>query len=139
MLDCMAPEGAIGVVVPSSFHANEGTMRLRQRFLRETSVECCFTFENRKKLFDIHGRQKFSLIVARRPGATAAFRCAFYLKSIAQLNDPDRIMVYDREFIAATGGECETLLELRGQADWRWQSTCSSAVRTCRHGCPRAQ
>ena len=81
--------------------------------------ECCFTFENRKKMFDIHGRQKFSLIVARRPGATTAFRCAFYLDSIAQLNDPDRIMVYDRDFIAATGGACETFLELRGQADLR--------------------
>ena len=78
-------------------------------------MECCFTFENRKKLFDIHGRQKFTLIVARRTGSTTALRCAFYLDSIAQLNDPDRIMVYDSDFIAATGGECETLLELRGQ------------------------
>ena len=119
MLDCVAWGGAIGMVVPSSFHANEGTMRLRRRFLDETSVESCFTFENRKKLFDIHGRQKFTLIVARRPGPTSAFRCAFYLNSIAQLNEPDRIMVYDRDFVTATGGECEVLLELRGQADLR--------------------
>ena len=28
-------------------------------------------------------------------------------------------MMYDREFIAATGGECETLLELHGQVDLR--------------------
>jgi hypothetical protein len=83
------------------------------------SVECCFGFENRKKLFDVHGRQKFSLIVARRSGPTAEFRCAFYLDAIAQLNDPNRIMMYDRDFIAATGGECETFLELRGQADMR--------------------
>jgi hypothetical protein len=117
MLDCTAKEGAIGVVVPSAFHANEGTMYLRQRFFRETSMECCFTFENRKKLFDVHGRQKFTLIVARRTGPTKAFRCAFYLDSIGQLNDPYRVMVYGRDFIAATGGKCETLLELRGQAD----------------------
>jgi hypothetical protein len=119
MLDCKAQEGAIGMVVPSSFHANEGTMQLRRRFLAETSVECCFTFENRKKLFDIHGRQKFNLIVSRGTGPTTAFRCAFYLDSIARLNDPDRIMRYDRDFLAATGGECETFLELRGQADLR--------------------
>jgi hypothetical protein len=119
MLDCMAPEGAIGMVVPSSFHANEGTMQLRRRVLDDTAVQCCFTFENRKKMFDIHGRQKFSLIIARKPGATTEFRCAFYLHSIAQLDDPDRIMVYDREFLAAAGGACETFLELRGQADLR--------------------
>ncbi|MGA3000164.1 MAG: N-6 DNA methylase [Acetobacteraceae bacterium] len=119
MLDCLARGGAIGIVVPSSLHANEGTMQLRRRFLDDTAMECCFTFENRKKLFDIHGRQKFSLIIARKPGATTAFRCAFYLHSIAQLDDPDRIMVYDREFLAATGGACETFLELRGQTDLR--------------------
>jgi hypothetical protein len=119
MLDCLAPDGAIGMVVPSSLHANEGTMQLRRRILHDTAVECCFTFENRKKLFDIHGRQKFSLIIARKPGATTAFRCAFYLHSIAQLDNSDRIMVYDREFLAATGGACETFLELRGQADLR--------------------
>jgi hypothetical protein len=119
MLDCVAPGGSIGLLVPSSFHANEGTTHLRHRFLRETSVESCFTFENRKKLFDIHGRQKFTLIVARKTQATTRFRCAFYLNSIAQLTDPDRMMEYDREFIAATGGECETFLELHGQADLR--------------------
>jgi hypothetical protein len=119
MLDCLAPGGAIGLVVPSSFHANEGTMRLRRRLLDDTAMECCFTFENRKKMFDIHGRQKFSLIIARRPGPTTGFRCAFYLHSIAQLDDPDRIMLYDREFLEATGGACQTFLELRGHADLR--------------------
>jgi hypothetical protein len=119
MLDCLALGGAIGLVVPSSFHANEGTSQLRRRILDGTAMECCFSFENRKKMFDIHGRQKFSLIIARRPGATTEFRCGFYLHSIAQLDDPDRIMVYDREFIQKTGGECETFLELRGQADLR--------------------
>jgi hypothetical protein len=119
MLDCVAEGGAIGMVVPSSFHANEGTMRLRRRFLGETSLECCFTFENRKRLFDIHGRQKFTLLVARKTGATTAFECAFYMDSIAQLSDRDRVMVYDRDFVRATGGECETLLELRGQDDFR--------------------
>jgi hypothetical protein len=119
MLDCVAPGGAIGIIVPSSIHANEGTTQLRRRILGETSLECCFTFENRKKLFDIHGRQKFTMIVARRTRSTTSFRCAFYLDSIAQLNDPERVMLYDRDFITATGGECETLLELRGQADLR--------------------
>jgi hypothetical protein len=119
MLDCVKEGGALGVVVPSAFHANEGTMHLRGRFLREASLESCFTFENRKKLFDIHGRLKFTLLVARRGGPTSTFRCAFYLDSIGQLNDPDRIMVYDRDFIVATGGEFETFLELSGSADLR--------------------
>lgn len=119
MLDCVADGGALGIVVPSSLHANEGTTHLRRRFFRDSSIESCFMFENRKKLFDIHGRQKFTLLVTRRDGETTAFRCAFYLESTSQLRDPDRIMVYDRSFIAATGGESGTLLELRGQSDLR--------------------
>ena len=119
MLDCVAPGGAIGIVVPSAFHANEGTTGLRRRILRETVIESCFTFENRRKLFDIHGRLKFTLLVARRGGETERFRCGFYLDSIGQVNDPDRVMTYDRAFIAATGGGHETFLELRGTVDAR--------------------
>ena len=119
MLDCVGPGGAIGAVLPSSFHANEGTAALRQRLLDETSLESCFSFENRKKLFDVHGRLKFTLLVARRTGVTGAFRCGFYLDSIHRLRDPGRVMVYDRAFLAATGGESETFLELAGTDDLR--------------------
>lgn len=119
MLDCVRPGGAIGVVVPSSLHANEGTASSRRRLLDEMTLESCFSFENRRKLFDIHGRQKFALVVARRTGPTESFRCGFYLETAAHLNDPARIMVYDRAFLAATGGGSETFLELSGQADLR--------------------
>ena len=119
MADCLAPGGAVGLVVPSSFHANAGTAHLRRRFLSQMTLESCFSFENRRKLFDIHGRQKFALIVARRGGATRSFRCGFYLDSVARLNDPERIMTYDRAFLAATGGESECFLELSGQPDLR--------------------
>ena len=119
MLDCMAPDGAIGIVLPSSIHANEGTAYLRRRLLSETRLETCYTFENRKKLFDIHGRLKFTLLTARRTGATASFRCGFYLDSVEQIGDPARAIVYDRAFVAATGGAHGTFLELRGPEDLR--------------------
>ena len=117
MLDCVGKGGALGVVVPSSLHANEGTAHLRKKLMSRLRLESCFCFENRKKLFDIHGRQKFSLIVARDPGPTDSFRCAFYLDGVAALNEPGRVMSYHRGFLAATGGEPETFLELRGTAD----------------------
>jgi len=119
MADCLAPDGAAGLVVPSSFHANAGTAHLRRRFLDEMTLESCFSFENRRKLFDIHGRQKFALVVARRGGPTRSFRCGFYLDSIGQVNDPERLMTYDRDFLAATGGGSDGFLELSGQADLR--------------------
>ena len=51
--DC---EGAIGMVVPSAFHANEGATGIRKLYLRQTRIEQCLSFENRNSLFDIHAR-----------------------------------------------------------------------------------
>ena len=63
------PQGAIGMLVPSAFHANEGATGIRRLYLRETQLEWCLSFENRRKLFDIHASFKFALVVARRTGA----------------------------------------------------------------------
>ncbi len=109
--------GAIGMLVPSAFHANEGTTALRLLYLERTRLETCLCFENRRKLFDIDSRFKFALIVARAPGPTRTLRCAFYLDAFAQVADPARILNYDREFIRAAGGEYLALPELRSQAD----------------------
>lgn len=108
---------AIGVLLPSAFHANEGTTDLRRRYFEETKIACCYSFENRRKLFDIDSRFKFALIVARKPGPTRSLRCAFYLESVADLDEPNRVMDYDADFLAASGGANLTPLELRGATD----------------------
>ena len=117
ILQLAGPRGAIGMVVPSSFHANEGATGIRRLYLDETDLRTCLSFENRRKLFDIHVRQKFALLVARRPGPTVALRCGFYLDDCTQADDPARIMRYDRAFIEKSGGAHLTFLELRSPAD----------------------
>lgn len=117
MLDMLGQDGGVGMIVPSAFHANEGTLGLRRRVLNEMRLEGCFSFENRRKLFDIHGRLKFTLLLARRAAPGDAFRCGFYLDSPGQLRDQNRIMTYDRAFLRATGGAAETFLELSGARD----------------------
>jgi hypothetical protein len=110
-------QGAIGMVVPSAFHANEGATGIRQFYLQGTRLDWCLSFENRRKLFEIHASFKFALIVAWRPGPTKIVRCAFYLADFAQMEEPARLMQYDRAFITASGGAYATLLELRDAAD----------------------
>jgi hypothetical protein len=116
-LQLAGPRGGIGMVVPSSFHANEGATGIRRLYLRETNLRACLSFENRRKLFDINLRQKFALVIARRPGPTLALRCGFYLDDVAQIDDPAKIMRYDRAFIEKSGGAHLTFLELRSAAD----------------------
>ena len=117
MVRLAGPRGAIGLLVPSAFHANEGATGVRQLYLRVTSLEKCLSFENREKLFDIDGRFKFALVVARRPGPTQTTQCGFYLGNLGQSDEPDRLFDYDREFIDASGGKHSTLLELRHRDD----------------------
>jgi hypothetical protein len=110
-------DGAVGMIVPSAFHANEGATGIRKLYLDHTRIEKCLSFENRKSLFDIHERYKFALIVARRPGPTCSLRCGFYLTGFQELEEDHRWLDYDRDFIAASGGAYATLLELRDPAD----------------------
>jgi hypothetical protein len=117
MLRLLGPEGAIGTLVPSAFHANEGATGVRRLYLEQTRLERCLSFENRRKLFDIHASFKFALLVARRPGPTQSVRCGFYLTEFDQIAEPDRLMDYDIGFIRASGGPYETLLELRDCTD----------------------
>jgi hypothetical protein len=113
MLELLDSDGAVGMVVPSAFHANEGATGIRRLYLQRTRIEQCLSFENRRNLFDIHARFKFALVIARQPGPTRTVRCRFYLTEFGQLDEPARAMDYDLEFIAMSGGAYATLLELQ--------------------------
>lgn len=116
-LQLAGPQGVIGMVVPSSFHANEGATGIRRLYLDQTDLQACFSFENTNRLFDINLRQKFALVLARRPGPTRTVRCGFYLDDLGQIGDPGRVLSYDRAFIDASGGAYLNFLELRSGTD----------------------
>ena len=112
-------DGAVGLVVPSAFHANEGATGIRRLYLDEMSLRCCYSFENRRKLFDIHASFKFALIVAVKSGPTESLPCAFYLHDDAWLfgERTGHELKYSHELISKTGGDYLTFIELRSQAD----------------------
>ena len=113
----VAEDGSIGMLLPSAFHANEGTTGVRRLYLQEAALSWCLSFENRRRIFDIDSRFKFDLIVAHRPGPTRSLRCGFYLERIEDAGDPDKIMMYGMDFLQRAGGVGLTPLELRGAAD----------------------
>ena len=133
--DLAGPAGTIGMVLPSAFHANEGATAIRRRYLNETRLDLCLSFENRKKLFDIDSRFRFNLIVARRPGPTRALNCAFYLDGFDRIDDPTCRMIYDADFISRSGGGYDTLLELRTETDLAVARTMFCAASDLRQWC----
>jgi hypothetical protein len=112
----LCSSGITGVVVPSAFHANEGATGIRRLYLENMDLQCCYSFENRRKLFEIDSRFKFALVVASGTGPTPSFLCAFYLHDDEWLfgDTKGRLpLLYSLEFVRRTGGEYLSLMELR--------------------------
>lgn len=107
--------GITGVVVPSAFHANEGATGVRQLYLEKMGLRCCFSFENRRKLFEIHSSFKFALVVAAPGKITDEFACAFYLHDDEWLfgaKDGREILHFTLPFVQRIGGEYLNLPEV---------------------------
>jgi hypothetical protein len=108
--------GAVGWVLPSSFHSNDGATGIRRLYLESMQLKCCYSFENSRGLFDIHRSFKFALLVGFRGGQTDQFSCAYYLHDDAWLfadNKGDCLLSYTPEFISSTTGQRRNFLELR--------------------------
>lgn len=106
--------GYLGLVLPSAFHANESATGLRRLYLEQMALQCCYSFENRRRLFEIHGSYKFAVVVATKGQATGTFRCAFYLHDDEWLfAGHDGALTYSREFVRATTGRSLNFLELK--------------------------
>ena len=78
-VNLVARFGQVGLVLPSAFHANEGATGIRDLMLNKLSLRHCYSFENRRKLFEIHASFKFATVVAQSGKPTECFDCAFYL------------------------------------------------------------
>jgi hypothetical protein len=111
-------EGMIGCVVPSAFHANEGATGLRRLYFNENCISQCYSFENKKQLFEIHRSFKFVTLVVKTGFPTKQFKCCFYLHDDDWLFDEKNDKYnFTMDFVAKTGGEHLSLLELRSKQD----------------------
>ena len=120
-------DGWTGVVVPSAFHANEGATGIRQLYLGKMALRHCYSFENRRKLFEIHSSFKFATVVAQAGRPTDSVSCAFYLHDDEWLFTDHKgrePLQYDLGFIRRTGGDYMSLLELRSTKDLEVAEAC---------------
>jgi N-6 DNA Methylase len=134
--------GYVGVVVPSAFHANEGATGLRQLYLTKMALIHCYSFENRRQLFEIHRSFKFANVVARRdPAGTKEFQSAFYLHDDKWLFSEDRgersPLRYQLEFVRRTGGAHLSFLELRSKMDLEVAELCFATCKPFGEMCER--
>ena len=121
MLVLAGSERVVGWLVPSSFHSNEGATGVRRLYLNKSSMSFCYSFENRKALFDIHRSFKFDLVMASKTSAgTSRFRAGFYLADpewlFAETKDPEEL-TFTKDMVTTTGGSHLTFVDARTQMD----------------------
>ena len=95
------PQGMVGLLVPSGIASDKTAAKFFRGVATEGRLKALYDFENKKIFFpDVHSSFKFCVFVAKAPGAgpsttldnqpTPPARCAFFLHSTAELEDPNR-------------------------------------------------
>lgn len=81
-------DGQLGFLVPSNVYTDKGSADLRRQFLEHCRWRMLYSFENRNKLFDIHGSFKFAALIITKGGQTDALQTAFMRRSLDDWQAP---------------------------------------------------
>lgn len=92
MVEILAPNGVLSMVMPSAITNSRGATGLRKYFLAK-NILSLFVFENADKIFDIDSRTRFALLTVQNTKAPKAFPSAFYLRKLSKLSAPKDIMI----------------------------------------------
>ena len=85
------PDGMVGLLTPSGIASDKTAARFFKGVATEGRLKALYDFENKKVFFpDVHASFKFCIFVASPSAIGEAADCAFYLHSVAELDDPDR-------------------------------------------------
>lgn len=66
----LSNNGRLGMIVPGGIYSDNGTTDIRCKFIESSEWEWLFSFENRKKIFDIHTAFKFCIIILTKQNKT---------------------------------------------------------------------
>ena len=95
-LALVKPAGRIGLLVPSGIASDKTAADFFKGVATQGRLAVFYDFENRKVFFpDVHASFKFAVFVASAAPTPAAAKLAFFLHSVAELDDPERCFTLD--------------------------------------------
>lgn len=112
--------GRVGLVVPSVLYNGDGCVGVRRFLLECATIERFYGFENRRKIFPIHGQYKFVSLVFCKGETAPHFDAAFMRQELAELERTDRApwtVRVTREEIERFSPDTLAFLEYRGARD----------------------
>ncbi|MCU4746510.1 MULTISPECIES: Eco57I restriction-modification methylase domain-containing protein [unclassified Streptomyces] len=129
MVNIVAAEGRIGLILPTAIATGAGSQHLFADFTHRGVLASLYDFENRRpkssalpkggKWFEkVDSRYKFCLLsLTGRATRSDASRLAFFLSDVTDLNDPNRVFTLDPEDLALISPNTGTLPLFRTQRD----------------------
>ncbi|MFE3030907.1 Eco57I restriction-modification methylase domain-containing protein [Streptomyces canus] len=128
MSSVVAPEGRLGVLLPTAIATSAGSQHLFSNFTRRGALVSLYDFEVRRpksaalpqggKWFDIDSKQSFCLLsLTGRSLRESAARFGFSLGDISDLDDPNRVFALSPEELALINPNTGTLPKFRTRRD----------------------
>jgi len=114
----LTANGRMGLIVPSGLYTDSGSGDLRVLFLEHSTWDWLFSFENRKKIFDIHSSFKFAPIIIDRQRTDAPLKAAFMVHDLDAWDRPDpAVFTLDRCLIPLFSPHSRSIPEVRTGLD----------------------
>lgn len=110
--------GRFGLIVPSGIYSDFGTIELRQLFIEHCQWDWLFSFENRKKIFNIHSSYKFNPVILTKGSETRVIRTAFMRHNLADWEKAEQFTIdYPRQQINQFSPNSRAILEIQSERD----------------------
>jgi hypothetical protein len=117
-LQFLKPDGFVGMIIPSGIYSDNGSSALRKEFLNKNRWHWIFSFENKKKIFDIHRSFKFCPVIVQKGGNTEVIQTAFMRHNLEDWEQAERVAVpYARAQVEKFSPYSLSILEIRGLQD----------------------
>ena len=112
------PNGMVGLLTPSGIASDKTAARFFKGVATEGRLKALYDFENKKVFFpDVHASFKFCVFVASPSPMGEAASCAFFLHSVAELDDPERCFSLTSESFARVNPNTGTAPIFRTRRD----------------------
>jgi hypothetical protein len=87
-------------------------------FLAHCTWDWLFSFENRRRIFDIHGSFKFAAVILDRRKTTTPLRAAFMVHNLSEWERSEPpVFDIDSQFVSLSSPKNRAILEVRSESD----------------------
>ncbi|MCF4097131.1 Eco57I restriction-modification methylase domain-containing protein [Maritalea mediterranea] len=117
-MQLIKPNGLVGLLVPSGIASDKAAASFFKEVATEGRLKALYDFENKKVFFkDVHASFKFCVFVAGKQATASDAKCAFFVRNIAELQDPDRCFTLSAEDFARLNPNTGTAPIFRDRRD----------------------